>query len=152
MTLSIKTIFGNESFDVDCVNLMASSFYMNVLVDDKITEVVLASDHGLEPDASTITKHLLTKDVYCYLTRIVVNDRVDEEDVHYEFNDNGKNYLMDSSYQTLLQVIVAFDCLDIKPILFALLDYVSKNYSKTDNEIIGEARLLRFERVKIYVK
>ncbi len=150
MTTKITVYFDDWSVPLTCFNLINEAFFVKKVQLWRYAEVVVRSSEKIDDDARPMVIHLLSEDVYDYLERKVVSETETQYQSTYAFNEKGIAYLDGFPVDSIEKLLLVFDCLDIKPILVALMQYLGKK--KPYPELLAQVRAKRYALPEIYVK
>jgi len=152
---AIYILFENCEFELTCLNIVSSSFFIKQTIDifDTLECIFLKSDVSLSEEAQEIMENLLCYDFadIC-LTKIIDSETGTEMSVTYVFNESGVEYIEANLTPDLeKEILLLLDCLDIKAYLVALLSYLTKR-ERNYEELLNSIRKDRYEMPILYTK
>jgi len=147
--------FLNYIVEIKCLNLLLSSQFEKILNESgvqKIEETLcfLVVDVSITEEVQPIFRFLVsTPDL---MTRIVHGETETEFEVAYTFTLDAKHMLENIHSDRLLELMLIFDCLDIKSTLLALIHYVCKKDHSTFDECIARIRAKRYTSPNVQIR
>lgn len=147
--------FNGYSIGITCYSIISTSFFIKETIDEfnKIEFIVLKSEETLSPEAKHILEVFLSCSVEDLLTKTILSENDIEANVTFEFNEYGVEFLSTNLQENLeVELIRLLDCLDIKAVLIALVDYLVKYRGRNREEIIAKAKENRYSVPTIYIR
>ena len=131
---------------IKCHNFINDSFFIKNLRENNKTckNIVLFANKTLEPSIVEHIHTLLSEELDFFLVRKFLHETQNSYIVNYEFTSKGIFYFEKMDLETIKKILLVLDCLDIKPLMIAILGFVVDKKLASTDKLIEEMRKDRF--------
>jgi hypothetical protein len=148
--MKINIVFSDYILPISCYKLLNESFFIKQTHDNcNINEIMLFSKETVSSEIKNVLKYLLSENVECNLKREVLYETETTWESSYKFINS--EFLNSLSEDSIIELSLLFDCVDIKPILMALLSHVT-DQSKNLEEFLIKVRAKRYNPPQMFIK